>query len=108
MFKSSIIESSLTDKSFLDSVNILNTRRAGSWILHDVLIEKEQIELISKSLVEGPWYVHAWEEGKDDVCVIYKNKIFWIKYSDKSTWSDAVEYGKSIGIPEEQLDFPIS
>ena len=43
----------------------------------------------------------------DDIIVIFKNKIFNIKYSDKKTWSEAVAYGKSIGIPEEQLDFPI-
>jgi len=30
-----------------------------------------------------------------------------IKYSVKSTWAPAINYGKSIGIPEEQLNFPI-
>jgi hypothetical protein len=28
-------------------------------------------------------------------------------FSDKSTWNDATEYGKSLGIPKEQLDFLI-
>lgn len=49
--------------------------------------------------------MHFWEEGKDDVVVVYKDKNFRIKYSDKSTWAEAVEHGKSRGIPEEQLDF---
>lgn len=44
---------------------------------------------------------------EDNVKVIFKNKIFEIKFSDKSTWNEAVAYGKSIGIPDEQLDFPI-
>lgn len=51
--------------------------------------------------------MHFWEPGKDEVLAVFKNKTFDIKHSDKSTWSGAVEHGKSIGIPEEQLDFLI-
>ena len=42
------------------------------------------------------------------LCVVFKDKIFTIKHSDKSTRKDVVEYGKSVGIPEEQLDFVIT
>ena len=51
--------------------------------------------------------MHFWEPGKDEVLVVFKSKTFDIKHSDKSTWSEAMAYGKSIGIPEEQLDFVI-
>ena len=39
--------------------------------------------------------------------ILFKGKRFEIKFSDKSTWKDAVNYGLSIGIPAEQLDFAI-
>ncbi len=109
MLKGTIIENSLSNKSILKQLQIISTRESRSlnWILHSVLIDQKQIDLLAKSLDEGPWYIHLWEQGMDDIIVIFKNKIFNIKYSDKKTWSEAVAYGKSIGIPEEQLDFPI-
>jgi len=107
MYKGTVIENSLADKNILKRIQIQNTRQAGDWVLHDVLVDETQIPELSKSLAEGPWYIHLWEGGKDDVIVIFKNKIFKIKFSDKTTWADAVAYGKSISIPDEQLDFPI-
>lgn len=107
MFKGTIIENSLRDKSILDQVKVEKTYQSGDWTLHDVFVDESQIPELSKYLADGPWYIHLWEQGSDDVKVIFKGKIFDIKFSDKSTWSDAVAYGKSIGIPEEQLDFPI-
>lgn len=107
MYKGIIIENSLTDKNILRKFKINKTWESGDWILHDVLLDDNQIVELSKHIDDGPWYIHVWEKGKDNVKVIYKDKVFDIKYSDKSTWADAVNYGKSIGIPEEQLNFPI-
>lgn len=107
MYKGTIIENSLQDKSILTKIQVQATRQAGDWILHNVFVEEAQIQQLSECLAEGPWYIHLWEIGKDDVKVIFKDRIFDIKFSDKSTWTDAVTYGKSIGIPEEQLDFPV-
>jgi hypothetical protein len=51
--------------------------------------------------------MNFWKEDKDDGYIVFKDKSFNIKYSDKNTWTDAINYGKSKGIPEEQLDFKI-
>ncbi len=107
IFKGTIIENSLKDKGALDKVKIEKTYQSGDWVLYDVFVNGDQIPELSRSLADGPWYIHLWEPGKDDVKVIFKDKIFNIKFSDKSTWVDALAYGKSIGIPDEQLDFPI-
>ncbi len=107
MLKGTIIENSLADKSILKGLEITKTYQSGDWILHDVLITEEQAENLGQYLNDGPWYMHFWEEGKDDVSVIYKDKNFRIKYSDKTTWAYAIEHGMSRGIPEEQLDFAI-
>lgn len=106
--KGTIIENSLQDKSILDALKIEKTWHAGDWILHDVLVDESQIEKIRESLLDAPWYIHFWEPGQDKVIVIFKNKTFEILHSDKSTWIDAIQYGKSIGIPEEQLDFIVT
>lgn len=107
MYKGTIIENSLRDRKILDNVRVEKTYHSGDWTLHDVLIEENQIAELSKYLDDGPWYIHLWESGKDEIKVVFKNRVFDIKFSDKSTWTDTVAYGKSIGIPEEQLDFPI-
>ncbi len=107
MLKGTIIENSLSDKNILKKVQITKTWSSDDWILHSVLVNKNLIPELSKSLDNGPWYIHLWEQGKDYVTVVFKDKIFNIKYSDKNTWSEAIAYGKSIGIPAEQLGFPI-
>jgi hypothetical protein len=107
MYKGIIIENSLKDKTILKSLKINKTWEDGTWVLHDVLIDEDKISRLSKCLDDGPWYIHVWKQGEDGVKVIFKDKIFTIQYSDKSTWADAVNYGKSIGIPEQQLDFPM-
>lgn len=107
MYKGTIIESSLSNKDILNKVKINKTWQDGDWTLHSVLLDEDQIAELSRSLDNGPWYIHIWQQGKDDVKVIYKEKVFDIKFSDKSTWADATNHGKSLGIPEEQLDFPI-
>ncbi len=108
MYKGTIIENSLADKSILSDLKIEKTHQSGSWIIHDVLIDENQIIRIQKSLDNGPWYIHFWESGKDDIIVVFKNKMFTIRYLDKNTWADAIAYGKFIGISDEQLDFPIN
>ena len=107
MFKGIIIENSLTDKSILNDLNIEKTWQDGDWILHSVKVTENQILKLSKSLADGPWYIHLWETGKDEIRVIFKDKIVTISSTDKSTWHEAISYGKSMGIPDEQLDFPV-
>ncbi len=101
--KGTIVENGLADKNILADLNVTKTWSDEDWILHDVVIDEFQIESIRKALGGGPWYVHFWEG--DTIIVVYKDKIFHIKKSDVSSWSEAIEYGKSLGIPDEQLDF---
>lgn len=107
VLRGTIIENSLNDKSILDLVTITKTRKSGDWILHSIIIDDKYVPKLSKSLNPGSWYIHLWKQGGNDVMVVFKDRIFNIKYSDKNTWQEAVRYGKSIGIPEAQLDFPI-
>jgi len=107
MLRGTIVENSLADKEVLKSLQIVRTKQDGSWILHDVRVEEAQLPMLSNALTDGPWYMHFWELGTGNVKVVYKGKIFSVQSSDKSTWVDAVAYGRSIGIPNEQLDFLI-
>ena len=107
MYKGTIIENSLSNKEILKKIRVNKTWKSGDWTLHSVSLDEDQIVELAASLDNGHWYIHIWRPDNDDVKVIYKDKIFDIKFSDKSTWNDATEYGKSLGIPKEQLDFLI-
>ena len=107
MLKGTIIENSLKDPSIVQSLKIEKTWQDGSWTLHNVLIDEDAALKVGGYLAEGPWYIHFWKPGDDNMLVVFKDKNFWINYSNKSTWTDAIAHGKSIGIPEEQLDFLI-
>ena len=106
--KGTIIENSLRDKNVLSRLQVDRTRKSGTWTLHEVTLRRDQITELRKYLIDGPWYMHFWIPGRDDVVVLFQRKIFTIKRSDKTTWAECVAYGKSIDIPEEQLDFPIT
>jgi len=116
MYKGIIIAESLEEPSIINEFkvyraeiseeeeNIINENRKARWHLYWVEVNKEQIDLVMRGIKQG-WYAHFWK-GKDMI-VVFKDKKFNINFDDKSTWKEAVEYGKSLGIKEEQLDFPL-
>ena len=106
-YQGTIVENSLADTSVLSQLKVLKSWSSGKWKLHRVTATKEQVRSIGTFLADGPWYIHFWADNREDVVVVFKEKIFFIKHSDKSTWKEAVSYGKLLGIPEEQLDFLI-
>lgn len=105
MYRGTIVENSLRDKKVLDELKIIKKYQDEDWTLHDVIVSGEKIGKIGENLADGPWYMDFWKEEGDEGTVVFKDKSFQIKSSDKSTWTEAIEYGKSKGIPEEQLDF---
>ena len=104
-YRGTIVENSLRDKKVLDELRIIKKYQDEDWTLHDVIVSGEKISKLSDSLVDGPWYMDFWKEDGSEGIIVFKDKSFIIKSSDKSTWKEAIEYGKSKGIPEEQLDF---
>ncbi len=106
-FKGILVENSLLDKEILKQVRIIRSREDGDRVLHDIRLSKKQIEDIQKNIIDTKWFFHLWEPGKDTVQVVFKDKQFEIKHSDRSTWKPAIEHGIKNGIPEAQLDFKI-
>jgi len=106
-----IVEESLKDNRILNELDILRVRIASDdrpedrWHLYTVCVDERRIETLSRDLKPEKWYMHFW--NGDDIVAVYPNKLFRFRRSDVSTWTEAVEYGKSLGIPEEQLDFVV-
>ena len=76
-------------------------------MLYGITIEDlelaDAINNIQKMMkTDKPYYSHFYNDEK--VLVVFKDKVFEAT-SHKSTWKSIIEYGKHLGIPEEQLDF---
>jgi hypothetical protein len=104
-----IIRESLHDQSILKNIRILGSIGTRRWTLLRVGVERKQlvqvIEMVQGNLLteDGtPYYAHFYR-GKE-LIVVFPRRVFYMK-PDPETWSKAVTYGKSLGIPENELDF---
>jgi len=107
LYKGVIIEESLMDKSAISKLKVLDSiiSPGNHWHRYTVEVSEDDIVRISHNLYSQQWYAHFWKGM--EVTVAFKDKIFKLVYNKKETWKTAVDYGLSIGIPREQLDFPI-
>lgn len=109
-YKGVIVEESLNDSRILNDFKIVDFKiseeenPSDRWHLYTVHVSKDDIDRLSKN-IKQKWYMHFWNGC--DVIAIFKDKKFEFNFDDKSTWKPVIEYGLSLGIPKEQLDFPI-
>ena len=110
-YKGTIVEESLEDNRILNDIDIIDFRISKEenpvdrWHLYTVKVTKDDIQKFSRYIRSGKWYMHFW--NGNDVVAVFKDKVFEFKHDQKETWKDACDYGRSLGIPEEQLDFVI-
>jgi len=110
-YTGTIVEESLKDSRYLNNIEITGVHISSAelpedrWHLYRVRIDEAEIAGLAKQLKPKKWYMHFW--NGDTVIAVFPNRIFRFKHSDKSTWHEAIEHGKSLDIPEEQLDFTV-
>jgi hypothetical protein len=94
------------DDKAIAGMKVINSSISSQlhWHFYAVEVSEEEIERLSHSIKDG-WYAHFWNGNK--VIVAFKDRIFRFDHDKKETWKPAVDYGLSLGIPTEQLDFPI-
>jgi hypothetical protein len=119
-YKGIIIEESLNNKDILHSLKITKTDIEPitpkhqtpwlkQWTLHSVEVTEDTIEQVVEKLshsfdIEHPdWYADL--KNNQFHYLIFANKVFKVDLSNPTHYKDAKSYGKSIGIPEYQLDF---
>ena len=114
-WKGVIISESLVEPSLINEFDVYKVRISkrdelvdekggkGRWHLYWVRATDRQIKSVSRQIKRG-WYAHFWKS--QELIAVFRRKKFEFVAKDKSTWKKAIEYGKSVGIPEEQLDFP--
>lgn len=111
MYEGTIVEESLTDSRFLNgleqvSVRITNAEDPASrWHLWQVRVTREQIAELREQLAPGAWYAHFWQGN--EVVAVFRGREFAFDRDRRDTWEEAIAHGRSVGIPDEQLDFVI-
>jgi len=106
-----VVEESLKDSRFINKLDVKSVQISDSekpqdrWHLYKVDASEAQIKELANQLKPEKWYAHFWDN--QDILAVFPGKTFKFSRADRSTWKPAIEYGKSIGIPIEQLDFLI-
>jgi hypothetical protein len=109
-----IIAESLREPSLINEFEVYKARISkgeldlgegsrGRWHSYWVYATDEQVEKLTGQVKQG-WYAHFWKGTK--IKAVYAGKRFDFASNDRSTWRSAIEYGKSISISEDELDFP--
>ena len=103
-----VIDQSLKDKSVVDGLKILGTKEEGEWKVYKVEVEDDKlqdtIQLIQPILNSGGWYVHFYNDSGEKLTVVFRNRVFEL-VNNPSFWNQVIEYGKSVGVPESEMDF---
>lgn len=105
-----VVKESLEDNRTINELEVKRVEMSKSedpadrWHMYKVIVSKGDIDKLAKTIKQG-WYMHFWK-GRQ-VIAIFRGKRFMFNFDDQETWQPVLEYGRSLGIPEEQLDFPI-
>jgi len=104
-----VIAESLADQCMINGFEVfkihISSEPDDRWHICTGSRFESDLILIQNNFLDGGWYAHFANSVSDEGVVVFKEKMFRMKKSDSSTWTGAIEYGRSIGIPEEQLDF---
>lgn len=110
-YTGTIIEESLDDNRIINDLDVTKVHITDDanprdrWHLYTIKASLEDIEKLSHNIKSGKWYMHFWLGTK--IVAVFKDKSFEFDYNNKGSWQPAIEYGLSLDIPREQLDFVI-
>ena len=107
MYHGILIDQEFINTQFPERFKVFSKKQDGSWKIYGIEIEESDFQNTVKEIQENmkdgqPWYAHLYND--EELIVIFKDKFFKVK-PHRSTWDEVFEYGKSINIPEKQLDF---
>ena len=114
-----IIEESLTDRSVLSEVTILETRVEPvteyhrtpwleQWTIHRVAVSEERAAELAERFSQALDAEHAWYadfKNEDIHYVAFADKVFRVPRYSEGRYAEVIEYGVRLGIPPYQLDF---
>lgn len=114
IYKGYIIDKSQKDRKIFKTLQVTNQKTIwlGFITIYEIEVTEKELSTVIKRLQKNmisriglkkqEFYLHFYCEN--ELIVVYRTKEF-LATSNKSTWIEAQNYGKSLGIISKQLDF---
>jgi hypothetical protein len=107
LFHGILVDHAFVDPQFPKTFTLFAYKIAGDWGLYGIKVVRLDLEssvanIQSHMRTDEPFYNHLYDD--EILIVIFKNRIFHVT-PHASSWKEIQLYGKTLGIPDEQLDF---
>jgi hypothetical protein len=106
-YHSILLDTEFKDKDFVKKWKELGRKhsRQNNWWQIKVEVDEDKLDDMIKQgqelLASNKYYFHIYTNDK--LIVVFPFKVFNLK-TDRSDWKEMIDYGKNLGIPEDQLD----
>ena len=106
-FHGILLDVSFLDRHYPESFSIFAHKQMGDWGLYGIEVPRDDLEntvlnIQTQMRTDQPFYNHLYDD--EAVIAIFKKRAFRVT-SHISSWKDIQQYGLTLDIPMEQLDF---
>jgi hypothetical protein len=122
MIEGTLIAESMRAGAELDAVRLVTRKIRRSpqgdasvgqpelWTLIDFEAEEPDAEVLADALAKVLDPQHGWYADfrtPQETFVVYADRVFRYRRGDSSGRAEAAAYGRSVGVPEHELDWPV-
>jgi hypothetical protein len=122
MIEGTLIAESIRTGAELDGIRLVTRKicrtAAGDacagqpelWTLIEFEAEEPDAEVIADALAKVLERQHGWYADfrtPQETFVVYSGRVFRYPRGDRSGRAEAAAHGRSLGVPEDQLDWPV-
>lgn len=104
-----LLDAEFVDKNYPEKLRCFAKRksRTNPWTLFGIEVSTRNFKKLVKDIQQNlksdkPYYAHFYND--ENLVVIFKDKVIKVK-THSSSWKPIIEFGRTLNIPEIQLDF---
>lgn len=106
-FHGILLDLAFVDQKYPRSFPLFAKKQIGDWGLYGILVDRNDLAVAVASIqvsmkADKPFYNHLYDD--EMLVVIFRERVFYVT-PHASSWENIKQYGFSLGIPEQQLDF---
>lgn len=107
IFHGILVDMAFIDRRYPEAFSIFAQEKSGDWTLYGIEVPRNDLEnavvnIQTQMRTDEHFYAHLYDD--EVVVVIFKTRVFRVT-PHISSWGDIQQYGMTLEIPVEQLDF---
>ncbi len=107
IFHGILVDMAFIDRRYPETFSIFAQEKSGDWTLYGIEVPRNDLEnavvnIQTHMRTDEHFYAHLYDD--EVVVVIFKTRVFRVT-PHISSWGDIQQYGMTLEIPVEQLDF---